>query len=78
MVPLCARIPRRLRHNPLFLYLEDAFHLPAPFVPDIAVDIDDVWEQKIDALDAHASQFYEWLPWIDGRRGPAPTTGGSG
>ena len=32
--------------------------------------IDDVFAQKIDALDAHASQFYEWLPWIDGKEVP--------
>jgi len=55
-----------LRRNPLFLYLQDGFQLPAPFVPDIAVDIDGAWEKKICAMDAHASQFYEWLPWVDG------------
>jgi len=55
-----------LRRNPVFLYLEDHFHRPLPFAADIAVDIGDVWERKVDALDAHASQFYEWLPWVDG------------
>jgi LmbE family N-acetylglucosaminyl deacetylase len=70
MVPhLCEDTPA-LRHNPLFLYLEDAFRLPAPFIADVAVAIDDVFEQKLDALDAHTSQFYEWLPWIEGRDVP--------
>jgi LmbE family N-acetylglucosaminyl deacetylase len=55
-----------LRKNPVFLYMQDRFQKPAPFRPDIAVDIDDVWEKKIDALDAHVSQVYEWLPWVDG------------
>ncbi|MCS7024660.1 MAG: PIG-L family deacetylase [Bryobacteraceae bacterium] len=55
-----------LRKNPIFLYYQDHFQKPAPFRPDVAVAIDDVWEQKIDALDAHVSQFYEWLPWVDG------------
>jgi LmbE family N-acetylglucosaminyl deacetylase len=55
-----------LQRNPLFLYFEDSFQLPAPFASDIAVDIDGFWEQKICAMDAHASQFYEWLPWVDG------------
>ena len=32
----------------------------------MAIDISSVFEQKIHALDAHASQFYEWLPWIGG------------
>jgi LmbE family N-acetylglucosaminyl deacetylase len=62
---ICPDIPP-LPRNPIFLYLEDHFHKPVPFAADIAVDISNVWERKIDALDAHASQFYEWLPWVDG------------
>jgi LmbE family N-acetylglucosaminyl deacetylase len=54
-----------LRRNPVFLYLEDRFQMPVPFVPDIAVDIEDVWDVKIESMDAHASQFYEWLPWVE-------------
>ena len=68
MVPhICPETPA-LSHNPLFLYLEDAFQLPIPFRTDVAVDISDVFEKKVDALDAHASQFHEWLPWIEGIR----------
>ena len=55
-----------LRRNPVFMYFEDRFERPNPFRPDIAVDITDVWEKKLDALDAHVSQMYEWLPWVDG------------
>ncbi len=55
-----------LRKNPLFLYYEDHFQRPNPFRPDIAIAIDDVFDKKIAALDAHVSQFYEWLPWVDG------------
>jgi LmbE family N-acetylglucosaminyl deacetylase len=55
-----------LRPNPVFPYLEDQFHRPVSFAADIAVDIGDVWDRKIDALDPHASQFYDWLPWVDG------------
>lgn len=61
-----------LRKNPVFLYYEDHFQRPNPFRPDIAVDIDDVIDQKIDALDAHVSQFYEWLPWVDGKLSEVP------
>ena len=56
-----------LRKNPVFLYYEDHFQKPAPFHPDVVVNIDDVWQKKIDALDAQVSQFYEWLPWVDGK-----------
>jgi len=55
-----------LRRNPIFLYYEDGFQKPAPFRPDVVVAIDDVWDTKIDALDAHVSQVYEWLPWVAG------------
>jgi LmbE family N-acetylglucosaminyl deacetylase len=72
MVPNVCPDIRALARNPLFLYLEDEFHLPAPFTPEIAVDIDDAWDQKLDALDAHASQFYEWLPWVDGSLDKVP------
>ena len=52
-----------LENNPIFLYYEDGFQKPAPFRPDVVVSIDSVWDQKIHALDAQVSQFYEWLPW---------------
>jgi LmbE family N-acetylglucosaminyl deacetylase len=54
-----------LRNNPAFFYYEDHFQKPAPFRPDVAIAIDDVWEKKVDVLDSHVSQFYEWLPWVD-------------
>lgn len=61
-----------LRRNPVFLYFQDRFERPNPFRPDIAIDIDDVYEKKVDAMDAHVSQFYEWLPWVDGRLDQVP------
>lgn len=61
-----------LRKNPVFLYYQDNFQKPNPFSPDIAVDITDTFEKKIDALDSHVSQFYEWLPWLDGRLADVP------
>lgn len=61
-----------LRKNPAFFYYEDHFQKPAPFRPDVAIDIDDVFQIKIDALDAHTSQVYEWLPWVDGKLSEVP------
>jgi len=55
-----------LRKNPVFLYFEDRFQRPNPFRPDVAVSIDEVFEAKLRALDAHVSQVYEWLPWVAG------------
>ena len=59
-----------LKKNPVFLYFEDGFQKPAPFRPDIAVSIDDVVDKKVDALDAHVSQVYEWLAWHSGDARP--------
>jgi len=56
-----------LKKNPLFLYMQDRFKRPYAFVPDIVVAIDETIEQKIDGLDAHASQMYEWGPWTNNR-----------
>ena len=53
-----------LRRNPVFMYFEDRFQKPQPFSPDVAVSVDDVIEKKMDMLDAHVSQMYEWLPWV--------------
>ena len=61
-----------LRKNPVFIYYMDGFEKPAPFRPDVAVAIDDVWDQKVNALDAHVSQMYEWLPWADNRLAEIP------
>jgi LmbE family N-acetylglucosaminyl deacetylase len=62
-----------LRKNPVFMYFEDGFQKPAPFRPDVAISIDEVIEKKIDMLDAHASQMYEWLPWVAGTLDTVPT-----
>jgi LmbE family N-acetylglucosaminyl deacetylase len=61
-----------LRKNPVFLYYEDGFQRPNPFRPDIAVAIDATIDKKIEALDSHVSQFYEWLPWVAGTLAEVP------
>ena len=66
VVPSVVPEVKPLKKNPVFLYMQDRFQKPNPFHPDIAISIDDVAEKKFDALDAHVSQFYEWLPWVDG------------
>lgn len=63
-VPNVAPEVPALRKTPVFLYAQDHFQRPNPFRPDIVVDISNVYERKISAIDAHVSQFYEWMPWI--------------
>jgi N-acetylglucosamine malate deacetylase 1 len=61
-----------LQNNPVFLYCYDTFQKPAPFRPDIVVSIDDVIEKKLQMLDAHTSQMYEWLPYVAGTLDQVP------
>lgn len=61
-----------LSRNPIFLYYSDRFTRPQPFRPDIVISIDDVFDKKINMLDAHVSQFYEWLPWTEGKLAQVP------
>jgi LmbE family N-acetylglucosaminyl deacetylase len=61
-----------LRKNPVFMYFQDGFQRPNPFTPDVAISIDDVIDKKLDMMDAHVSQFYEWLPWVAGNLESVP------
>ena len=61
-----------LGKNPVFLSYHDRFLRPQPFRPDIVVSTDDVYQKKIDMLDAHVSQMYEWLPWTEGKLEQVP------
>jgi LmbE family N-acetylglucosaminyl deacetylase len=62
-----------LTKNPMFLYFRDRFQRPNPFRPDIAVDITSAITAKVHELDAHVSQFYEWLPWTSQDLANVPT-----
>lgn len=71
-VPNVAPDVEPLRKNPVFLYFQDNFKKPNPFQPDISVDITPVIAKKLAGLDAHQSQFYEWLPWIGNYESEVP------
>ena len=72
IVPNVAPDVPPLKKNPVFLFAEDRFQKPNPFEPDVAVIIDEVFDQKIYGLAAHASQQFEWLPWTSGRLDEIP------
>jgi len=55
---ICPDVPH-LKTNPVFMYFSDRFRKPNPFEPTIVVSIDDVIEQKLDAMAALESQFAE-------------------
>lgn len=53
-------------YAPVILSMWDPFTRPLPFQPDLAVPIDSYVEQKAAGCLCHVSQFYEWLPHING------------
>lgn len=72
IVPNIAPDVPALKKNPVFLFAEDRFQKPNPFEPDIAVIIDEVFDQKIYGMAAHESQYFEWLPWTSGNLDNVP------
>ncbi len=62
---VCSDVPH-LETNPVIAYFSDDFRKPAPFVPDVIVDIGDEMSRMMDMLHCHVSQFYEWLPYNGG------------
>ena len=65
IVPNVAPDTPPLKKNPVFFY-------PNSTKPDIAIDIDNELSQKIYAASAHESQFFEWLPWLEGTLDKVP------
>lgn len=66
MVPLVCPNTPPLTWNPFFFYFWDPYKKPYPFQPDAAVTVDDVMNAKWDMMQRHASQFFEWLPYVEG------------
>lgn len=65
MVTVPAIVPQApfLPANPVIAYLSDEFQHPYPFKPTVVVDVTAVFPAIVDMHAAHASQFFEWLPY---------------
>jgi len=72
IVPNVVSDTEPLRNNPVFLYMQDRFSKPNPFSHDVAVSIEESIDVKVEGLDAHQSQVYEWMPWTMGILGDVP------
>mgnify|MGYP003663211332 FL=1 len=58
-VPFFVPDTKPLTKNPVFMYYPDRFQKPYPFEADIAISLDDVFDEKVNAVDALVSQVYE-------------------
>jgi LmbE family N-acetylglucosaminyl deacetylase len=61
-----------LPRDPVIAYLPDHFQKPYPFQPSVVVDVGPVFDQIVSMLHCHQSQFYEWLPYNQGRLNQVP------
>ncbi len=61
----CPETPA-LDYNPVIAYMADRFEKPCPFQADLVIDVTAVMDTKLDALHAHTSQMYEWIPFNQG------------
>jgi LmbE family N-acetylglucosaminyl deacetylase len=62
--------------EPIVAYMVDLFTRPTPLRPDVVIDVSTHVERVLDLLECHESQFYEWMPWIDGTAGTLPDLDG--
>ncbi len=58
-VPFFVPDTKPVTKNPVFMYYPDRFKKPYAFEPDIAISLDDVFDEKVNAVDALVSQVYE-------------------
>ena len=56
----------KMENLPAFLYMRDYFTTSFSHIPDIAFNIEEVWETKLLAMKAHESQVVEANPHADG------------
>lgn len=67
----CPETPA-LMTSPVIAYFSDEFQRPYAFCPSVVVNIDPAIERKVDALHCHVSQFYEWIPYNQGKLDQVP------
>lgn len=72
-VPLMCPDEPRLTRMPVFAYWFDSFREGGAFRPDVVVPIDSVLDTKAAILAKHASQVYEWLPFLGALPAEVPT-----
>jgi LmbE family N-acetylglucosaminyl deacetylase len=69
--PICPDVPS-LRRDPIVGYLPDLFTRPAPLRADVVIDVTDRMETIVRMMASHRSQFFEWLPYNEGRADEVP------
>lgn len=59
VLPGVPHLPR----DPVVAYMSDRFTRPAPLEPDVAIDVEPVFDTILEMLACHRSQVFDWLPF---------------
>ncbi len=68
---VCPDVPA-LRFDPVVAYVSDLFTRPNSLRPDFVLDIAAEFETVVRMSACHRSQFFEWLPYHDGKLQEVP------
>jgi len=60
-----------MERMPYIMHFHDWFENPL-FKPTVVVAVDDVMDLKYRMMACHSTQYFEWLPWLDGRLDEVP------
>lgn len=74
MVPKVVPDIPALERDPIVAYMNDTFSRPTPMRADAVIDGTVEFEKAIEMMSCHASQFYDWMPWIERIRDTVPET----
>ena len=61
-----------LDRDPVVAYMADMFTKPTPIEPHVVLDIGDRIDTIVRMLAQHASQVFEWLPYLEGKTEEVP------
>ncbi len=68
---VCAEVPA-LKEDPVVAYMCDLFTRPNPLRPDVVLDVTPEFDLSVQMAACHQSQFFEWLPYHDGKLATVP------
>ena len=72
-VPLVVPEVPALDYDPVVAYMADMFTKPSPLEPHVVLDIGSRIDTVVEMLARHASQVFQWLPFLEGTAADVPT-----
>ena len=70
-VPHCCPDVPALRKDTVQAFFHAVRQEQRPDAFAVVIDVDDLWQRKVEVMAKHESQFFEWLPWVNNEDLPA-------